>query len=304
MNVTYSIASLTHSILRPTNSPDHHITILLRFYVSSGTTVTAVQNIVGVTLAQATGSTFINAFTSATATSAGVPTSSVSLGTPVLGRRLLAGINQPYTISSLVAPVSLGGNNNLGTNAASNACFAGSEQVTMENGESKAMEKVQIGDRILTVNANGEQVFSDVAYLPHGKNQQRATFAQVSTATGRDLKMTLNHMLPAGACALSTLPFVAASAVMVGDCVQTVSGREQVVSINQVEGKGIYTIIAMEELIVVNGIVVTPFGGVNPTVANIFYNLYRVMYSATPAWIKAGRLMQGAAEGLWSVLSM
>ena len=149
------------------------------------------------------------------------------------------------------------------------SCFAGSEQVTLENGHTKAMADVQVGDHVLTVNAKGQQVFSDVVYLPHGRNEEHTTFAQVTTESGRDLKMTLNHMLPAGACALSTLPLVAAGRVVMGDCVQTVSGREQVVTVGQVKGKGIYTVIAMEELIVVNGIVATPYGGINPTFANM-----------------------------------
>ena len=132
---------------------------------------------------------------------------------------------------------------------------------------------------MLTINVQGEPVFSYVVYLPHGRNEEHTIFAQVATESGRDLKMTMNHMLPAGACALSVLPYVAAGKVVVGDCVQTVSGREQVVSIKKVEGKGIYTVIAMEELIVVNGIVATPFGGINPTLANIYYNMYRVMFT-------------------------
>ena len=154
----------------------------------------------------------------------------------------------------------------------------GTETVTIENGNTKAMVDVQVGDRVLTVNTKGEQVMSEVAYLPHGRNEQRTTFAQVATESGRDLKMTMNHMLPAGACALPTLPLVAADQVAVGDCVQTVDGREQVVSVNKVEGKGVYTVIALEELIVVNGIVATPFGGVNPTLANWYYNLHRLAY--------------------------
>ena len=246
----------------------------------------------------------MNAFQTSVANSAGVTASSVVLGAATAGRRLLGGINQPYTISGLTIPATTTTANSVGSNTASNACFAGSEQVTMENGIIKAMADVQVGDRVLTVNAKGEQVFSEVVYLPHGRNEQRATFAQISTESGRDLKMTMNHILPAGACALSTLPLVAAGEVTVGDCVQTMSGREQVVSVDKVEGKGIYTVIAMEELIVVNGIVATPFGGVNPTVANIYYNLHRMLFSMTPAWIKAGRLMQGATEGLWGVLSM
>ena len=183
-----------------------------------------------------------------------------------------------------------------------NACFAGSELVTLESGSDKQMSEVQIGDRILTVNNKGEQVFSDVVYLPHGANEERTTFTVVTTESGRDLKMTANHILPAGACASpSTLSAIAASQVKVGDCVQTVSGREQVVSINKVEGKGIYTIIAMEELIVVNGIVATPYGGVNPTLANIYYNMHRLAYATMKQ--TSARWMQGTTEMVWGVLS-
>ncbi len=114
--------------------------------------------------------------------------------------------------------------------------------------------------------------------------------------------MTMNHVLPAGACALSSLPLVAARQIAVDDCVQTVSGREKVVSVNKVEGQGIYTIIAMEELLVVNGIVATPYGGVNPTLVNLYYNLHRLAYSLAGR-VTAGRGLQRATEGLWRALS-
>jgi hypothetical protein len=82
---------------------------------------------------------------------------------------------------------------------------------------------------------------------------------------------------------------VAARQIAVGDCVQTVSGREQVVSVNKVDGQGIYTIIAMEELIVVNGIVATPFGGVNPTLANstTTCTVWRTPTVCTLYWVRA-----------------
>ena len=187
------------------------------------------------------------------------------------------------------------------TNVLKNACFAGSELVTLESGD-KQMSEVQMGDRILTVNNKGEQVFSDVVFVPHGANEERTTFTVVTTESGRDLKMTANHFLPAGACATpSTLSVIAASQVKVGDCVQTVSGREQVVSIKKVEGKGIYTIIAMEELIVVNGVVATPYGGVNPTLANMYYNMHRLAYATFKQ--TSARWMQGTTEMVWGVLS-
>ena len=220
-------------------------------------------------------------------------------------------INQCLTAnaSPTLSPVTVPGTFTAGTITTSSngvnsnpSCFAGSELVTLESGSDKQMSEVQIGDRILTVNAKGEQVFSDVVYLPHGANEERTTFTVVTTDGGRDLKMTTNHFLPAGACATpSTLSVIAASQVKVGDCVQTVSGREQVVSIKKVEGKGIYTIIAMEELIVVNGVVATPYGGVNPTLANMYYNMHRLAYATFKQ--TSARWMQGTTEMVWGVLS-
>jgi hypothetical protein len=166
---------------------------------------------------------------------------------------------------------------------------------------------VAVGARILTVNAKtGAQVYSDVAYLPHGQNAVQATFAVVTTASGRDLKMTVNHYLPAGSCALpaaAPLPVVAASAVAVGDCVLTVSGRERVVSVGTVAGEGIYTVIAMEELLVVNGIVATPYGGVNPALANVYYNLHRLAYQVYGAGAMK-QWVQAATEMLWGTMSL
>jgi len=162
-------------------------------------------------------------------------------------------------------------------------CFAGTELLTLENGATKALSEVAVGDRVLTVDAQtGAYVYSDIVYLPHGKNTARATFTVLATEAGRDLKMTANHVLPAGACTSPTtaLPAVAASTVAVGDCVETVSGRERVVSVGTVAGEGIYTVIAMEELLVVNSIVATPYGGVNPALANVYYNLHRLWYAA------------------------
>ena len=176
--------------------------------------------------------------------------------------------------------------------------------MTLESGAVKAMADVRVGDRVLSVNRQGEAVYSDVVYLPHGANSHPATFAQLGTESGLDLKMTMNHILPAGACALPSLPLVAAASIAVGDCVQTVSGRKHVVSVGKVEARGIYTIIAIEELIVVNGIVATPFGGVNPTLANIYYNLHRLAYAGCSVAVNSVSMWaQRAMEGLWGILS-
>lgn len=189
------------------------------------------------------------------------------------------------------------------SSSSTTACFAGTELVVLESGLQKPLSDVQIGDRILSVNSRtGVNVFSDVVYLPHGKNLHRTVFTRILTELGRDLKMTPDHILPAGACSSILLHPVSASQIKVGDCVLTITGREQVVSVEQVEGEGIYTAIAMEELIVVNGIFATPFGGVNPKLANTYYNLFRIGYTLNNVnHLKT--TLQNRTEWLWNILS-
>ena len=88
-----------------------------------------------------------------------------------------------------------------------------------------------------------------MVFIPHGTNKQRAAFTHITTHSGRDIKMTENHVLPAGACSLSLspksalLPLVYASQVSVGDCIMTVAGQERVAAVEKVRGEGVYTIV-------------------------------------------------------------
>ena len=100
---------------------------------------------------------------------------------------------------------------------------------------------------------------------------------------------------------MSELPMTPARSLQVGDCVETVDGRETIVTITQQPGIGAYTIVAMEELIVVNGIVASPFGGVNPAWGNMYYNLHRVVYSL---WGKPHPTIVSAMNCLNNVLSV
>ena len=92
-----------------------------------------------------------------------------------------------------------------------------------------------------------------MVFIPHGANKQRAVFTHITTHSGRDIKMTQNHVLPAGTCSLSTshqtqspsalLPLVYASQVSVGDCIMTVAGQEKVSAVEKVQSEGVYTIV-------------------------------------------------------------
>jgi hypothetical protein len=190
----------------------------------------------------------------------------------------------------------------LGTNVQSNACFAESEVVTMENGMTKSIAEVQIGDRILSADAAGKTSFSDVVYVPHGANTIEATFVMLTTESGRNVKMTTNHILPAGQCG-AAMTVRRADAVSAGDCVMTMDGEEKVMDMVTMQGKGIYTVVTNKEYIVVNGIVATPFGGVNPTLANMYYNLHRLVYAFMPAaLVSSNSMVQQAMDKFASLI--
>ena len=62
----------------------------------------------------------------------------------------------------------------------------------------------------------------------------------------------------------------------------TVSGRDMVFNVETVQGKGLYTIVTKEEYVVVNGIIASPFA-VNHMLANLYYNVHRLVYASAPS---------------------
>ena len=179
------------------------------------------------------------------------------------------------------------------------SCFAGSETVLLEKGETVSISSLKVGDRVLAADINGKATFSEVVAVPHGLNNDRRVFSQIRTVTGRDIKLTPNHMILAGACnAALPLALIKAEDVKVGSCVQSVDGREEVVSHELVQGFGIYTFITQENLVVVNGIVASPFAD-NHAVATAFYNIHRAIYVVAPSllqsdWVKKATLAFGS----------
>ena len=111
---------------------------------------------------------------------------------------------------------------------------------------------------------------------------------QTARGSGHDVKVTKNHVLPAGVCG-SVQPLVYASQVSVGECIMTVSGEERVSAVESVRGEGVYTIVTKEEYVVVNGIIASPFG-VNHMMANLYYNMHRFIFNMAPALLASAFL--------------
>jgi len=170
--------------------------------------------------------------------------------------------------------------------ASSSSCFAGSESVQLESGATVPIADVRVGDKVLAYSSAGQTtVFSDVVAVPHAPNNVQADFQHIVLASGADIKMTADHLLPSGSCSLASLPLARAADVQVGNCVQTTEGQSTVVSNSVVTGNGVYTIVTEKaDYVVVNGVVASPFA-VNHAVANFVYGFHRMVYGIAPKMV-------------------
>ena len=181
------------------------------------------------------------------------------------------------------------------------SCFAGTELVTLQSGSTLPMSEVKVGDRILSGKSLGETSFSSVISVPHGANDLPATFLQLQLMSGMDLKLMAEHLLMGGSCEDSALTLRTAASLHVGDCVRIVSGQEKISSIQEVQGKGVYTVVTEEDFIVVNGVLASPFA-VNHAVPNAFYHIHRTLFWMAPALVKSALFAE--AHSVFSALYM
>jgi len=170
--------------------------------------------------------------------------------------------------------------------ATKNSCFAGSETLQYESGEVKAISEARVGDRVLSYSPRtAEFTYSDIIAVPHRANEISAQFEHIVLASGKDIKMTSDHLVQSGSCDLPAR-LTMASNVKVGDCLQTVEGPDVVVDKTQVEAKGIYTVVTQNEYVVVNNVVASPFAW-NHEFINTFYGLHRAIFATAPAVLKS-----------------
>jgi len=185
--------------------------------------------------------------------------------------------------------------------SSSKDCFAGTEQVSLETGGTKDISEVGVGERVMVSDKNGNLMYSDVVFVPHKKNNEQTTFVKLTTANGHELKVTTTHLIPSGLCDVAPNAFelIHAEKLNVDMCVNTVSGKDRIVSITQDNGRGVYTVVTAENsgLIVVNGIIASSFGK-NHMFVNMFYEIHRVLFAFLPWVLDFGVVAKaGAAVG-------
>jgi len=177
-------------------------------------------------------------------------------------------------------------------------CFSGDQLLTLVSGAEKPIRDVTVGDVVLTANSYGEKVFSPVIFLPHLANTQKANFLRIATESGSEIKLTPSHRIVSSLCSdkcwksvfggVSLCPTVPASVLHTNFfkeqyCLLRSDGVvDPVTSVEEVEGEGLFTVVTMEEYIVVNGLVASPFTH-SHSIAHFFFHFLRVWYWLSPS---------------------
>ncbi len=131
-----------------------------------------------------------------------------------------------------------------------------------------AISQVRVGDFILAADNSLGLVLSPVIAVPHPPNSVSTEFVRLETNTHRTLLVTPHHLLlSTGSCFLENTTardylmreLIQAGSITTDHCVFTAEGLERVLSIEKVQGRGVYTVVTEAPFILVNGIITSPF---------------------------------------------
>jgi hedgehog protein len=78
----------------------------------------------------------------------------------------------------------------------SGGCFPGRSLVRIENGNTKRLDEVRLGERIAALDSRGDVVYSEVIAFLDRSPSERRQFIRLTTISGRVLTLTPAHLVP------------------------------------------------------------------------------------------------------------
>ena len=149
-------------------------------------------------------------------------------------------------------------------------CFPASASVELENGETKTMDKVNIGDKVKVSNG----LYSEVFMFTHKMADIKSDFVNVETTSGVSLKLTKGHFLYVNGA------MTAAKTIKVGDSLELGNGGSTVVtSVSMEQSTGLYNPQTVHGDIIVNGVRVSTYTTtVEPMAAHSLLAPFRALF--------------------------
>lgn len=170
-----------------------------------------------------------------------------------------------------------------------NTCFSASDKVMLPSGAAIMLNKVRIGDEILTADADGEFSFAKVVSMPHPINSELTSFLEIGTDSGKVVRATDKHLMVTCDGSLAR-----ADSLRTGDCLRSVDGDDLIAQIQLTYNKGFMTVVTENEFVVINGLVASPFA-VTHSLVHWYYNIHRFMFKYFPSVSKSDSVIAANA---------
>lgn len=164
----------------------------------------------------------------------------------------------------------------------SSGCFALDSIVQTEKDGPKAIGDVKIGDRILSINSNGEPIFSEVILFLDREVNQTREFVQIKTDGGATLRVTPAHLVPVWKPHQHETKYLFADEVEENDFllvnVNNNLEPQRVTEVRAILSRGFIAPLTREGTVVVNSIAASCYALVNSqSLAHISFMPYRTM---------------------------
>ncbi|XP_034662896.1 protein hedgehog [Drosophila subobscura] len=139
-------------------------------------------------------------------------------------------------------------------------CFTPESTALLESGVAKPLSELSIGDRVLSMDSNGQPVYSEVILFMDRNLEQMQNFVQLHTDGGAVLTVTPAHLISVWHPERQQLDYVFADRVeelnyvLVRDAATGELRPQRVVRVGSVRSKGVVAPLTREGTIVVNSV--------------------------------------------------
>lgn len=140
----------------------------------------------------------------------------------------------------------------------SSGCFTGNSTVTTSTGDVKRLDELNVGEKVLSMDKNGDAVYSEVLMFLDRNEHETREFVKITTDGGATLSVTPAHLLMVWKTALKQTKFIFAEQVEEDDFVLVnINGSlepRRVIKISSEMSRGVYAPLTREGTIIVNSI--------------------------------------------------
>ncbi|EGI60305.1 Tiggy-winkle hedgehog protein [Acromyrmex echinatior] len=174
----------------------------------------------------------------------------------------------------------------------SGGCFPGRSLVRTEDGSTKRLDDVHLGDRIAAVDSRGDVVYSEVIAFLDRSPSERRQFIRLTTKSGRVLTLTPAHLVPVEGGSVFAANVQPGDKILVSDvdAANQVDSRLRWDSVNETKlviEEGVYAPLTMEGNLLVDDVVASCYAIVNSqSLAHYSFLPLRIWHSVTSFFLQ------------------